>query len=380
MYIIHEGDLYRTRITHALEVAQIAKSIAIQLGTDSDLHKGPDCDLTEAIALAHDLGHPPFGHVGGDVLQQLLANSKIPFEHNIQSYRIVSELEERYIDFKGLNLTYATLEGILRHRSYFDLEKDIRRNIPKELKKEVSRFYSNNQPTIEAQVVNIADSIAYATHDIEDALEMGLLEWYDFKRMIESHDIIFISEILVGIEKRLKEYENRNAHTSPAIISKIRNRTLSRTIIDKLIRETVSHTKQNLAELVSNEGALWQKIRENEYAVVALPDELERQVKTLLNRILVDHVYRDPRVMVMMQKGKIILQTIFYSFMDEPRALPLRTQDKLWSYFKMEKKKQKSKQGQKMKVQVIADYISGMTDKYAMDTYQVLTQAYEKAL
>ena len=129
VYVIHEGDLYRTRLTHSLEVGQIARGLAFNLGADPD--------LAEAIALAHDLGHAPFGHIGDDKLKDLLSSKKykIPFDHNIQSYRIVTGLEERYSLFKGLNLTRATLDGILRHRTLFDPEKDIRNNIPEDKKR-----------------------------------------------------------------------------------------------------------------------------------------------------------------------------------------------------------------------------------------------------
>ncbi len=176
VYVIHEGDLYRTRLTHTLEVAQIARALASFLKADTD--------LAEAIALAHDIGHTPFGHVGGDKIKELVAIYGLSFEHNVQSYRIVSSLEERYASFKGLNLTHATLEGILRHCTYFDKQEDIKSSIPDELMDEVSMYWDSPQPSAEAQIVNLADIIAYAAHDIEDALSAGLIDWDTFIRKL----------------------------------------------------------------------------------------------------------------------------------------------------------------------------------------------------
>jgi dGTPase len=373
VYVIHEADLYRTRLTHSLEVAQIAGGIARQLQAD--------VDLAEAIALAHDLGHAPFGHIGGDTLHDLLSEYGIPFDHNVQSYRIVTNLEERYTDFKGLNLTYATLEGILRHCTYFDSEEEIRSRIPMGLTEEVSQFWTTVQPSIEAQIVNIADSITYATHDIEDALEVGLLGWSEFQSMVEDHDIVFVIELINNdLKQAIDRYKNANPEASEEIIKKIQQRTLSRLLIDKLTRETITQTEKNLARLNSKNGKLWEEVRVSESAVVALKPNLEKQLRILLDGILFSHVYREPRVMVMMQKGKRILETLFSACMEEPKIMPARTQAKLMKYYQMSKKKQSSKLGKSILARVVADYISGMTDKYAMDTYQLLTQAYEKAL
>lgn len=373
VYVIHEGDYYRTRLTHSLEVAQIARGLATHLGADSD--------LAEAIALAHDLGHPPFGHVGGDVLQVLLGKYGLPFDHNIQSYRIVSQLEERYADFKGLNLTYGTREGILRHCTYFDREEDIKANIPAALRRSVSRFWNTSQPTLEAQIVNIADIIAYATHDTEDALEMGLLSWESFCESLRSHHIRFLQRIVdQQLDEAVGKYKQRNKDANDGIVSKIRNRSLSRLIIDKLIRETVTQTQINLAALDVGSPS-WQEVRKTQRLVVALPRMVEQEVTVLVKELLFNQVYREPRVIIMTEKGKRILSTLFESFMGCPDALPLRTQSRLnGGYSSKNIGRRQSKSGQRILAGVVGDYISGMTDKYAMDTYQLLTQAYEKAL
>ena len=373
VYVIHEGDLYRTRLTHSLEVAQVARGIALQLGAN--------LDLAEAIALAHDLGHAPFGHIGGDTLRALLSPYGVPFDHNVQSYRIVTDLEERYPDFKGLNLTYATLEGILRHCTYFDSENDILTNIPKELKEEVSSFWKHKQPILEAQIVNIADSIAYATHDIEDALEVGLLEWGEFKTLLENHHISFVTRIIThDLGRAIERYRQVNGETGEEIVRKVRNRTLSRLLINELILQTVVQSKKNLAKFRRTSEELGGAIRDSETVTIALPQDLEEQLRNLLAKILFNHVYREPRVMVMMQKAKRILETLFMAFMETPEALPSRTQAKVEAFYKLGERRRKGSAARRMLARVVADYISGMTDKYAMDTYQLLTQAYEKAL
>jgi len=373
VYVIHEGDLYRTRLTHSLEVAQIARGLALQLGAG--------LDLAEAIALAHDLGHAPFGHIGGDTLHDLLAPFGIPFDHNVQSYRIVTALEERYTDFKGLNLTYATLEGILRHCTYLDNEENILANIPDELQEEVSSFWNPKHPIIEAQIVNIADSIAYAAHDLEDALEVGLLEWAEFEKLADEYAIKFVVRIISDdLHNAIEEYKQSNREANEKIVRKVRHRTLSRLLINKLILETVAQSKKNLDAFNCNGEQLMAAVRDSRNVTIALPKTLEKQLRNLVNEILLNHVYREPRVMIMMQKAKRIVETLFGACMEAPEALPSRTQAKLGTYYQLDEKKRASEPGRHMLARVVGDYISGMTDKYAMDTYQLLTQAYEKAL
>jgi dGTPase len=373
VYVIHEGDLYRTRLTHSLEVAQVARGLALQLRADPD--------LAEAIALAHDLGHAPFGHVGGDTLRDLLVPFSVPFDHNVQSYRVVTALEERYPDFRGLNLTYGTQEAILRHCTYFDSEKSILANTPAELRDEVYSFWGHRHPIMEAQIVNIADTIAYATHDLEDALEVGLLEWAEFKKLADEYAIKFVASIINNdLQNAIEEYKQSNSEANKEIVRKVRNRTLSRLLINRLILETVAETKKNLDGLNCSGKELIAAIRDSPNVTVALPKTLERQLRNLVREILFNHVYQEPRVMIMMQKAKRIVKTLFDAYMEAPEALPSRTQAKLERYWQLKRQTRRGKHGKRMLARVVADYISGMTDKYAMDTYQLLTQAYEKAL
>ena len=373
VYAIHEGDLYRTRLSHSLEVAQIARGIAYHLAADPD--------LAEAISLAHDLGHAPFGHTGEKKLRELLAQFNIPFDHNVQSYRIVTDLEERYTEFKGLNLTHATLEGILRHCTFFDPEEGILASVPSELEDEVSAFWRHRQPIIEAQIVNIADPIAYATHDLEDALEVGLLGWAEFKTLVNDYGIAFVDDIIRNdLRKATEGYRQANKETKEEIVTKMRNRTLSRLLINKLILETVAQTKRNLDELHSSGQVIHAAIRHSPTATVALHVPLENQLRDLVKGILFNHVYREPRVMIMMQKAERILDTLFNTFMKAPEALPRRTQAKLTPYYQLDRAQRDGEAGKRLLARVVGDYISGMTDKYAMDTYQLLTQAYEKTL
>jgi dGTPase len=373
VYVIHEGDLYRTRLTHSLEVAQVARGLAFQLGADPD--------LAEAIALAHDLGHAPFGHIGGDTLRDLLVPFGIPFDHNVQSYRVVTALEERYPDFGGLNLTYGTREGILRHCTYFDSEKSILTNTPAELRDEVYSFWGHRHPIMEAQIVNIADTIAYATHDLEDALEVGLLEWAEFKELADEYAIKFVASIINNdLQNAIEEYKQSNREANKEIVRKVRNRTLSRLLINKLILETVAETKKNLDGFNCSDKELIEATRDSPNVSVALPKTLERQLRNLVRQILFNHVYQEPRVMIMMQKAKRIVKTLFDAYMEAPEALPSRTQARLERYWQLKKETRRGKHGKRILARVVADYISGMTDKYAMDTYQLLTQAYEKAL
>jgi dGTPase len=373
VYVIHEGDLYRTRMTHTLEVAQISRALALRLEADAD--------LAEAIALAHDLGHSPFGHAGGETLKELASNYGVSFEHNVQSYRTVSNLEERYSSFSGLNLTRASLEGILRHCTFFDDPADIKSCIPDELRKEVEVHWQSPQPSAEAQIVNIADMIAYAAHDIEDALSVGLIERGVFEKRIEEEGILFLRDILAKeLPQKIIEYEKRSSESSDVSIRKVRERIMARLIVDKLIRETVRQSAKNIEILYSRDGDLWANIRDNKLATVALSDSIEGQVRSLINDVLFNSVYQEPRVVFMMEKGKRILELLFRFFAEQPKALPDVTQARLQDYFRMSKKQQKGKRGKRILGQVVIDYISGMTDKYAMDMYDLITQAYQKVL
>jgi len=374
VYVIHESDLYRTRMTHSLEVAQIARGLAQQLGANMD--------LAEAIALAHDVGHAPFGHAGESKLRKLLKPFGLTFEHNVQSYRVVTQLEERYASYPGLNLTRATREGIIRHQSYFDNQEDILKSIPENIREEIAEYLppSLKQPGLEAQIVNIADIIAYATHDIEDALTVGLINWDRFEKQVEKLEINFLKQIIgTYLDAEMKKLTLRMSEPSPEIINKMKIRILSHLIINHLIIQTGQQTKKNLDSVGGNNNTLCYAIREQDQYVVAFPPVLEKQVERLVNDLLYNQVYSDPRVKLMTVKAERILDALFDNFMQHPDIMPRITQTRLNIDYTLSLEKRNNNE-QTLLAQVVADYISGMTDKYAMDTYQLLTQAYEKAL
>jgi len=367
VYMIHEGDLYRTRMTHTLEVAQIARGLAQQLRAN--------CDLAEAIALGHDIGHTPFGHAGEEKLKDLLEPYSIPFNHNIQSYRVLSRLEERYSSFSGLNLTYAVYKGVLRHNTYFDDQRGIEASITDDIRQEVSKYWNSNQPGIEAQIVNMADVIGYAAHDIEDALAVGLIAWGDFKEKVKERDVEFVSDLMCEVEAEVKK-----AKGCKEWALKVRPRILANLLISKLIIATQKQTKENICRLNGYDGKLYEQIRKLENEVVALPPSLESQVRILVTDILLNDVYKEPRVMIMAEKAKRILTLLLETFMRERKALHRNTQARLRQYEELFERGELNLPKDKILPTVIGDYLSGMTDKYAMDLYQLLSQPYEKAL
>jgi dGTPase len=254
-------------------------------------------------------------------------------------------------------------------------------SVPSESRDEVSVFWKHRQPIIEAQIVNIADIIAYATHDLEDALEVGLLGWTEFGRLVKNYGISFVEEIIRNDLSNARErYRQANREAEEPIVTKVSNRTLSRLLINKLVLETVAHTRRNLDEFHGSGQEISAATRQSSNATVALQAPMEDQLRDLVQGILFNSVYREPRVMIMMQKAERILDTLFSSFMKAPEALPRRTQAKLASYYQLARDQRDSEAGKRLLARVVGDYISGMTDKYAMDTYQLLTQAYEKTL
>ncbi len=352
VYAIHEGDLYRTRMTHSLEVAQIARGLAQQLGGN--------LDLAEAIALAHDLGHTPFGHGGTDELNALLQKYRMRFEHNIQSFRIVTSLEKRYTGFPGLNLTSGTLQGIIRHETFFDKPADMLRKLPKDMRKEV-QWFMEDPLTVEAQIVNLADAIAYASHDIEDALTVGLISWDRFREELERKQVTFMLDIIREVEEEIRGYRTNNPKSGRETVTALRSRRLAYAIIDRLIREAVDQAGRN-------------------GGTIGLPAGLEQEVRVLVEEILINEVYHDYRVELMTLKGKKIIRHLFETYMECPEALPPIVQEGAPGYFNISANQRKSQKGRRRLAQAVADYIAGMTDKYAMDLYQVMSQAYEKTL
>jgi dGTPase len=327
VFVNHEGDLFRTRLTHSIEVAQIARSIARNLRLNED--------LVEAISLAHDLGHTPFGHAGQDALNACMKDYG-GFEHNLQSLRVVDELEERYGAFDGLNLTFETREGILKHCSLKNAKKlgDVGR-----------RFIDKKQPTLEAQLANLADEIAYNNHDIDDGLRSGLLT------TTQLDDIDFYARHRKEVEASFPGISGRRA------IHETIRRMINALVIDLIdtSRSRIQDAKVKTVDDVRNSAAL-----------IAFSDDMNTEA-ALLKRFLRDNLYLHYQVNRMTSKARRIVRELFEAFMEEPRLLPP-------DYQVTQGNEQERLQWQARKV---ADYIAGMTDRYAMREHRRLFQVDE---
>lgn len=316
VFVNHEGDLFRTRLTHSIEVAQIARSIARNLRVNED--------LVEAISLAHDLGHTPFGHAGQDALNECMRGHG-GFEHNLQSLAVVDELEEHYGAFNGLNLCFETREGILKHCS---------RENARRLGDLGERFLHGRQPSIEAQIANIADEVAYNNHDVDDGLRSGLIT----------------IEQLAEVELWQTHYEAARGDYPQIEGRRLIHETVRR-VINTLIVDLIEQTSRNLARYTP------QSLDEVRAAppLVAHSEGVAVQA-TALKRFLYANLYRHYRVMRMANKAQRVVKGLFEAFSDDPRLLPP-------DYQSSETEAQP---------RLIAHYIAGMTDRYALKEYRRL--------
>ncbi len=334
VFRIVEGDFYRTRLTHTLEVAQHARTLSRALRLNED--------LCEAIALAHDLGHAPFGHTGEETLNEILQDDG-GFEHNLQSLRIVDELEKRYNKYEGLNLCFETREGIARHTTAYDNPK-----VPEEFR----RF---SRSSLEGQIVNIADPLAYCAHDLEDALNAGYLHFEDVEMYGKRNPLV---------QRFLDQCQNRYAQFSREN-KVIKSRLLVRTIIETTNVMVIEETEKNIKKfgIVSVADA-----RKTGAAIVSAPQKDWENFNELKD-FLFQEVYRSPQVCIMNEKGKLIIRRLFEHLEKKPEMLPRSFMNRL------EKAPER-----RTKRRIIADYISGMTDRYAMDLYQMMFEPYEKVM
>ena len=314
VFVNHEGDLFRTRLTHSLEVAQIGRSIARNLHLNED--------LVEAISLAHDLGHTPFGHAGQDALNTCM-KSHGGFEHNLQSLRVVDQLEDHYGAFDGLNLCFETREGILKHCSL----KNART-----LGEVGERFLNNQRPSLEAQIANLADEIAYNNHDVDDGLRSGLvtLEQISTVRLFAQH---------LAVARQ----------TYPAISERRLIHETIRRMINMLVTDLIRETEKNIA------AQAIQSLHDVRAApplaaFSATVHELNQELKAFLRT----HLYRHFRVMRMSAKARRIIGDLFQVFMDDSRLLPPHFQP----------------QAEIDCPRAVADYIAGMTDRYAIKEHR----------
>ena len=322
VFINHEGDLYRTRLTHSIEVAQIARSISRALKLNED--------LTEAISLAHDLGHTAFGHAGQDALHDCMKDFG-GFEHNLQSLRVVDHLEEKYPDFDGLNLTFETREGILKHCSL----KNAR-----EMGAIGQRFIDRTQPSIEAQLTNIADAIAYNNHDVDDGLRSGLISIEQLKQ----------------IELFKRHYFDVNARFSDLSDKRKAQETIRR-IINQLVCDLINNTLSNIRE--RNIHTL-NDVRACRHSVVSFSQQVKSEMAEL-KTFLHANLYQHEQVNKMSANAKEVITNLSEKFFKNPSLLPEEHQNKALARKKIG--------GDIAFARVIADYIAGMTDRYAQIEY-----------
>lgn len=322
VFVNHEGDLYRTRLTHSLEVAQIARSVARNMGLNED--------LTEAIALAHDLGHTPFGHAGQDELNACMQNYG-GFEHNLQSLRVVDWLEDSYADFPGLNLTFETREGILKHCSVKQA---------KQLGEVAERFVNKTQTTLEAQLTNLADEIAYTNHDIEDGLRSGL---------ITLEQLQSVSLFAEEYQKVKQQYAELHGHR---LIREILRGLIGRMVAD-LIESSRSAIQQSGVQTLAD-------VRSQFLPLMCYSDTMHVQ-KNALKRFLHDNLYFHPKVYRMSWRARKIIRALFEAYMQDTRLLTPKYQNFAKEYEAID-----GKAGQ---ARAIADFIAGMTDRYAVREY-----------
>jgi dGTPase len=314
VFVNHEGDHYRTRLTHSLEAAQIARTMARFLRLNED--------LTEAVTLSHDLGHTPFGHAGEDAMNALMADHG-GFEHNLQSLRIVDHLERRYPSFRGLNLTHEVRESIFKHSPHH------RERGPEDL-------LDGEAPLLEAQLVDLADEIAYTNHDLEDGLTSGLLE-------LEGLQEVEIWRIHFGEACRGFPHESR----------KIRIRLTVRKIINHLVTDLIRETER----AIDAEGiATVEDVRRHPHRLVRFTAEVETR-KAELKKFLFGNLYRHFRVVRMAEKAKRVVRDLFSAYTENPRQLPPHIAARI------------DEEGH---YRVACDYIAGMTDRFALDEHRKL--------
>ena len=319
VFVNHEGDLYRTRVTHSIEVAQIARTIARALG----LHE----TLTEAICLAHDLGHTPFGHAGQDALNECMREYG-GFEHNLQSLRVVEQLEERYAEFPGLNLTFETREGILKHCSLANA---------RQLGELGERFIRREQPGLEAQLANIADAIAYNNHDVDDGLRAGL---------------ITLDEV-AEVPLFAREYR-RVCERYPGTPSRRLVHETIRRMIDLIVRDVIQTSSRRIAE--ASPSSI-DDVRRQAAPLIQMSESIHRD-HLELKQFLREKVYRHYRVLRMTTKARRTLRELFEVLLTDTDLLPNEHRAAATAAAQAG--------GPTAKARVVCDYVAGMTDRYAV--------------
>ena len=321
VFVNHEGDMYRTRLTHSLEVAQIGRSVAVALRLNEA--------LTEAVCLAHDLGHTPFGHAGQDELNDCMRGYG-GFEHNLQSSRVVDELEERYADFPGLNLMFETREGILKHCSKANARR---------LGDVGERFLAREQPGLEAQVADVADAIAYNNHDVDDGLRAGLLKLDQLRE-----------QPLFG-----RPYDEVRSHY-PDLEDRRLVYEIIRRMIGTVVNDLIDNTQRNLAE---SKVQSIDDVREAGRPLVVMSDAVaaeHRALKRFLNR----HLYRHEKKLEDARRAQQTLRDLFDAYLADASRMPAEFAAKA------------AATDEAGRARVVADYIAGMTDRFAIAEHRRL--------
>lgn len=313
VFINYEGDYYRTRLTHTLEVTQIGRTLARALGASED--------LVEVICMAHDMGHPPFGHSGETTLNTLMKNHG-GFNHNHHSYRIVTEIEKRYPDFPGLNLSWEVLEGMVKHETEYD-------------KTDALDFDPDLRGNLEAQITNVADELAYTSHDLDDGLRSGIITPAMLKG-IELWELV--------AEKNLEDACGMDDLTRHMII-----RDLTGMQVTSMIKSTTERIKSSGIKTLKELQSL-------PYNVVGFDEEMKSRNRVLKD-FLLKNMYHQYRVVRMHKKAERILTELFKAYADEPSMLPIQFQALI---------------DEKGKERTICDYLAGMTDRFAVDEYSKL--------
>jgi len=321
VFVNHEGDLYRTRLTHSLEVSQIARTVAVALNLNEP--------LTEAICLAHDIGHTPFGHAGQDSLNACMQEYG-GFEHNLQSLRLVDVLEAKYADFPGLNLMFETREGILKHCSV--------RNA-RELGDVGERFLERKQPGLEAQLANIADAIAYNNHDVDDGFRAGLLSLDQLREQA-----LFETQYS-AVHRLYPKLEDRR------LIYEIIRRMIG-TVVTDLIEETRRRIKKVRPASIDD-------VRDAGQTLVSMSEQVYEQ-HVSLKRFLSKHLYRHEQKLEMTRRAQIMIQDLFAAYLEDVQRMPPEFADAAASL------------NESGRARIVADYIAGMTDRYAISAHETI--------
>ncbi len=325
VFIIFEGDYYRTRLTHTLEVAQIARTIGRNLQLNED--------LIEAVALAHDLGHPPFGHAGEEALNEIVKKAGLKgFNHNKRSFDIVTKFEKRYPQFDGLNLTREVLIGILKHKTTYDIPESHQ------------KLYTEG-PTLEAQVVDVADSLAYLNHDIDDGLTSGYITEDDLT------ENMLWKEALDHVRGLTSSYDRNMAKNQ-----------IVRTLIDTQVKDLLKVSDENLKRKKFKSA---DEVKKTKGTVIGFSEKMGKE-RNSLQKLLNEKLYHHFRVERMTSRAKRIIRDLFEVYASNPNQLPYSVYER------------GHKSNKKYRAQVICNYIASMTDRFATDEHRKLLYPYER--